>query len=602
MTRSVSIAGVLLVFCYLIVPSVGRDAVRRHDRDRASRSGGRWGPSCRRSASSCRCCSTCRPGATIVCTFGLVLILMAIVRVLIPRRGATAVWACEKSLVASVLGGSGRRCIASAEGVSHRYSQRRARRAYNSSNAVSELRNRNRRQGDRLLPVRGGHDRSGAEARASPVRPAGAGRSSLAVILPLVLALTVAAPAPESIRLPGGDGPRPPPSWPAVGVVLLIARLAAAALRYTSSHARGPPGSHRRARPARRPDRRRRRSRSAAARPTICAWPAARCRAITPKSSTTDGGFVVRDRSSRYGTYVNDEQVTERALVHGDRIRLGRSGGAEMVFLVADSGAALERSPRRPPSATSARSPRSSKACARSAPGACWTTCCRWCWTRRSTSAAPSAAFIMLASPTGELEFKIARGRGRATLPGSTLRDEPQDSRGSVPHRRAAARRRPARRRAGQRPHGHRRARHPQRPVRAAAARAVRRQGGSGRRGAADRRPVSRQPREGVAAVELDRAALETLATEAAVAIENARLYRETMEKARMEQEMRIAAEIQQALLPKMARAGSFFRAAAASLPCRSIGGDFYDYVDLPTGRWASRSATWRARDRRRRC
>ena len=53
------------------------------------------------------------------------------------------------------------------------------------------------------------------------------------------------------------------------------------------------------------------------------------------------------------------------------------------------------------------------------------------------------------------------------------------------------------------------------------------------------------------------RAALETLATEAAVAIENARLYRETMEKAKMEQEMRIAAEIQQALLPKMLRAGA---------------------------------------------
>ncbi len=78
------------------------------------------------------------------------------------------------------------------------------------------------------------------------------------------------------------------------------------------------------------------------------------------------------------------------------------------------------------------------------------------------------------------------------------------------------------------------------------------------------------------------RAALETLATEAAVAIENARLYRETMEKARMEQEMRIAAEIQQALLPKSGRVGSYFRAAAASLPCRSIGGDFYDYVDMP--------------------
>ena len=51
-----------------------------------------------------------------------------------------------------------------------------------------------------------------------------------------------------------------------------------------------------------------------------------------------------------------------------------------------------------------------------------------------------------------------------------------------------------------------------------------------------------------------------------------------------MEQEMRIAAEIQQALLPKGGRVGPFFRAAAASLPCRSIGGDFFDYVDLPDG------------------
>ena len=51
-----------------------------------------------------------------------------------------------------------------------------------------------------------------------------------------------------------------------------------------------------------------------------------------------------------------------------------------------------------------------------------------------------------------------------------------------------------------------------------------------------------------------------------------------------MEQEMRIAAEIQQALLPKAGRSGVFFTAAAASLPCRSIGGDFYDYVDLSDG------------------
>jgi GAF domain-containing protein len=41
------------------------------------------------------------------------------------------------------------------------------------------------------------------------------------------------------------------------------------------------------------------------------------------------------------------------------------------------------------------------------------------------------------------------------------------------------------------------------------------------------------------------RAALETLAGEAALVIENARLYREAIEKARLEQQLKIAAEIQ---------------------------------------------------------
>ena len=49
-----------------------------------------------------------------------------------------------------------------------------------------------------------------------------------------------------------------------------------------------------------------------------------------------------------------------------------------------------------------------------------------------------------------------------------------------------------------------------------------------------------------------------------------------------MEQELRIAAEIQQALLPEPQRKGAFFEAVAQSVPCRSIGGDFFDYVDLP--------------------
>jgi phosphoserine phosphatase RsbU/P len=79
--------------------------------------------------------------------------------------------------------------------------------------------------------------------------------------------------------------------------------------------------------------------------------------------------------------------------------------------------------------------------------------------------------------------------------------------------------------------------------------------------------------------------ALETLANEAAVAIENTRLYREAVDKARMEQELSIAGEMQQALLPPRRREGPGFEAVGAMIPCRAIGGDFFDYLELPDGR-----------------
>jgi sigma-B regulation protein RsbU (phosphoserine phosphatase) len=50
----------------------------------------------------------------------------------------------------------------------------------------------------------------------------------------------------------------------------------------------------------------------------------------------------------------------------------------------------------------------------------------------------------------------------------------------------------------------------------------------------------------------------------------------------RVEQELETAAEIQQALLPPGQYIGAGFEVAAASRPCRAIGGDFFDYFDLP--------------------
>ena len=91
-TRSVAIAGVLLVFCYLIVPSVA--AMLFADRIGPRLAIG-WAMGSIVSALGVYLSLTwdLPTGATIVCTFGFVLILMAIVRVLIPRRSPVALGA-----------------------------------------------------------------------------------------------------------------------------------------------------------------------------------------------------------------------------------------------------------------------------------------------------------------------------------------------------------------------------------------------------------------------------------------------------------------------------------------------------------------------------
>ena len=61
---------------------------------------------------------------------------------------------------------------------------------------------------------------------------------------------------------------------------------------------------------------------------------------------------------------------------------------------------------------------------------------------------------------------------------------------------------------------------------------------------------------------------------------------REEAERTTREQhELRMAAEIQQALLPPRRHAGPGYEAAGASIPCRTIGGDFFEYFDFTSGR-----------------
>ena len=74
---------------------------------------------------------------------------------------------------------------------------------------------------------------------------------------------------------------------------------------------------------------------------------------------------------------------------------------------------------------------------------------------------------------------------------------------------------------------------------------------------------------------------LRTLANQGAVAIENARLFQENIEKSRMEEELKIAHNLQISMLPDKAPTIEGFSIAARSIPAREVGGDFYDFIEI---------------------
>lgn len=85
-----------------------------------------------------------------------------------------------------------------------------------------------------------------------------------------------------------------------------------------------------------------------------------------------------------------------------------------------------------------------------------------------------------------------------------------------------------------------------------------------------------------------DRGLLNSLATQAAPALRVAQLVRqqqlEAQARVRIEQEMRVARLIQQTLLPKELPTLPGWRLAAHYQPARAVGGDFYDFINLPAG------------------
>ena len=79
---------------------------------------------------------------------------------------------------------------------------------------------------------------------------------------------------------------------------------------------------------------------------------------------------------------------------------------------------------------------------------------------------------------------------------------------------------------------------------------------------------------------------LQTLAQLASVAIDNTRLYRELSERARFEQEMQWARQIQQSMLPRSRPDLPGYEVFGLSVPALEVGGDYFDFVKGRGGEW----------------
>jgi serine phosphatase RsbU (regulator of sigma subunit) len=301
---------------------------------------------------------------------------------------------------------------------------------------------------------------------------------------------------------------------------------------------------------------------------------------------TVEGGAcVIHDRESRFGTFVNGERVAERTLAHGDRIRVGQAGDTEIVFVVDAEAPSVEKS-----AVVAVSELRQMAALLEGlralGSGRVLDEVLALVLDSAIDVTGAERGFIMLANRDRQLEFKLARARGKITLPGRTFATSRK-----IPENVFETGRQMivedlldgdlAQLHTGTVALG---IRH----VLCTPLRLVRYVEKAEQRGSDEAIGVLYLDSRERAALKSAsaRSALETLGAEAAHAIDNARLYRDALEKAKFEQELKVAAGIQQSLLPASNRTGAFFSTAAASVPCRAVGGDFYDYVDLPSGQF----------------
>ncbi len=85
---------------------------------------------------------------------------------------------------------------------------------------------------------------------------------------------------------------------------------------------------------------------------------------------------------------------------------------------------------------------------------------------------------------------------------------------------------------------------------------------------------------------ENDQKLFTIFASQAALSIENARLLFAAIEKERLDKELQVASEIQNLLIPQSIPESNYLEIAAEYIPCKEIGGDFYDIIQLDNHRY----------------
>ncbi len=99
---------------------------------------------------------------------------------------------------------------------------------------------------------------------------------------------------------------------------------------------------------------------------------------------------------------------------------------------------------------------------------------------------------------------------------------------------------------------------------------------------------ANKESRTGVAEyTDLDKLLLEAIARQVNAAIENEFLHEQSLIKERIEQELNVAASIQQKVIPQELPKIPGYDVAGINIPSREVGGDYYDCIDLGDNRFA---------------